>query len=237
MMGLMLDSFWERVFVAAWQRIGIGRWADDTNRIGREIGYASEHVGFEYIAHCSILGNRTGVSTGAKWNMTRTAYIFMDFDGVTHPWGEVEDFRCLPHMEAVVREFPEARIVIASDWRMLFSMQKLMARFSEDVRPQIAGATPHLLPKTGAELHGLREREAMLWLGQHEANPAEVAWCAIDDAPGNWLSRSRLILTDFKRGFTIEDAHALRRMLLGFRAGLSKAPEPAATSLWARKLA
>ena len=25
--------------------------------------------------------------------MTRTAYIFMDFDGVTHPWGEVEDFR------------------------------------------------------------------------------------------------------------------------------------------------
>lgn len=38
--------------------------------------------------------------------MTRNAYIFMDFDGVTHPWGEVEDFRCLPHIEAVVREFP-----------------------------------------------------------------------------------------------------------------------------------
>ena len=78
--------------------------------------------------------------------MTRTAYIFMDFDGVTHPWGEVEDFRCLPRIEAVVREFPEARIVIASDWRMLFSMQKLMARFSEDVRPQIARATT--LPST-----------------------------------------------------------------------------------------
>ena len=40
--------------------------------------------------------------------MTRNAYIFMDFDGVTHPWGEVEDFHCLPHIEAVVREFPEA---------------------------------------------------------------------------------------------------------------------------------
>ena len=61
--------------------------------------------------------------------MTRIAYIFMDFDGVTHPWGEVEDFRCLPHIEAVVREFPEARIVIASDWRMLFSLPKLVARF------------------------------------------------------------------------------------------------------------
>ena len=169
--------------------------------------------------------------------MTRTAYIFMDFDGVTHPWGEVEDFRCLPRIEAVVREFPEARIVIASDWRMLFSMQKLMARFSEDVRPQIAGATPHMLPKTGAELHGLREREAMLWLAQHEASAADAHWCAIDDAPGNWLSRSRLILTDFKRGFTVEDADALRRMLLGFRAGNDRPLEPAVTSLWARNIA
>ena len=166
--------------------------------------------------------------------MTRTAYIFMDFDGVTHPWGEVEDFRCLPRIEAVVREFPEARIVIASDWRMLFSMQKLMARFSEDVRPQIAGATPHMLPKTGAELHGLREREAMLWLAQHEANPADAHWCAIDDAPGNWLSRSRLVLTDFKRGFTAEDAVALRRMLQGFRDGVRNQVGQVVHSLWAR---
>lgn len=175
--------------------------------------------------------------SAAEWNMTRTAYIFMDFDGVTHPWGEVEDFRCLPHIEAVVREFAEARIVIASDWRMLFSMQKLIARFSEDVRSQIAGATPHMLPKTGSELHGLREREAMLWLAQHEPNPAEASWCAIDDAPGNWLSRSRLILTDFKRGFTTEDADALRRMLAGFRAGSGSHLERAAPSLWARSIA
>ena len=166
--------------------------------------------------------------------MTRNAYIFMDFDGVTHPWGEVEDFRCLPHIEAVVREFPEARIVIASDWRMLFSLPKLVARFSADIHGQIAGATPHLLPKTGAELHGLREREAMAWLRQHGADPAEAAWCAIDDAPGNWLSRSRLVLTDFKRGFTAEDAVALRRMLQGFRDGVRNQVGQVVHSLWAR---
>ena len=210
---------------------------DYENATGREIRYAAVCLGFEYIAHCSIFGNRARILPAAEWNMTRTAYIFMDFDGVTHPWGEVEDFRCLPHIEAVVREFAEARIVIASDWRMLFSMQKLVARFSDDVRPQIAGATPHMLPKTGAELHGLREREAMLWLAQHDPNPAEAAWCAIDDAPGNWLSRSRLILTDFKRGFTTEDADALRRMLDGFRAGTGNRLERAALSLWARNIA
>jgi len=170
--------------------------------------------------------------------MTRNSYIFMDFDGVTHPWGEVEDFRCLPLIESVMREFDEVRVVIASDWRMLFSMQKLVARFSEDIRPRIVGATPHMLPKNGAELHGLREREAMLWLAQHEHDHRNAAWCALDDAPGNWMTRSRLLLTDFKRGFTEEDAVALRRMLQGFRDGLEFRPGAgAAVSLWARSIA
>lgn len=151
--------------------------------------------------------------------MTQLSYIFMDFDGVTHPWGEVEDFRCLPLIESVIREFPEARIVISSDWRMLFSLSRLVNRFSEDMRPRVAGASPHLIPRRGPELHGLREREALLWLGQHVPDVSTAAWCAIDDAPGNWLTRSRLILTDFKRGFTDEDAVALRRMLERFRSG------------------
>lgn len=167
--------------------------------------------------------------------MTRTAYIFMDFDGVTHPWGQVEDFRALPRIERVIEDFEEARIVIASDWRMLFSLPKLAARFSEHIRPRIAGVTPHMLPKTGAELHGLREREAMLWLAQHAPQHGNPAWCAIDDAPGNWVSRSRLVLTDFKRGFTDEDGQALRRQLESFRAGadLPLAAPPSTANLWA----
>ncbi len=145
--------------------------------------------------------------------MTRTTYLFLDFDGVTHPWGEAEDFRCLPLLEAVLREHPEVRIVISADWRMLFSLSELVAHFSEDLRSRIVGTTPHLVPQRGHDLHGLREREAMLWLAQHEPDLTAVSWCAIDDAPGNWLSRSHLILTDFKRGFTEEDAERLRRML------------------------
>jgi hypothetical protein len=162
--------------------------------------------------------------------MTRHSYIFMDFDGVTHPWGEVEDFRCLPLIEEVVREFEEARIVIASDWRMLFSIHKLRARFSEDVRARIVGATPHVLPKHRSGMHGLREREAMLWLNQHEASAADAAWCAIDDAPGNWPTRARLVLTDYKRGFTDEDAQALRRMLTRLRDNSADLAQPSAAT-------
>lgn len=155
--------------------------------------------------------------------MKKKTYIFMDFDGVTHPWGEVEDFRSLPLIEAVVRDHPEARIVISSDWRMLFSLAKLVERFSQDIRPRIMGATPHLIPKRGPELHGLREREAMLWLAQHEADPTLARWCALDDAPGNWLTRSRLVLTDFKRGFTDEDAARLHALLDALASGMPQA--------------
>lgn len=164
--------------------------------------------------------------------MTRIAYIFMDFDGVTHPWGEVEDFRCLGHIEAVVREFPEARIVIASDWRMLFSLPRLKMRFSEDIRLRIAGVTPHLMPGRDGELQGLREREAMAWLAHNAPGLQQPAWCALDDAPGNWPTRSRLVLTDFKRGFTDEDAEALRRMLSVLRGSAPLSPNSHQVSLW-----
>ena len=64
-------------------------------------------------------------------------YVFLDFDGVTHPWSQAEDFRCLPVLEAVLRDYPETRVVISSDWRTLFSLPKLVARFSEDIRPRV----------------------------------------------------------------------------------------------------
>jgi len=147
-------------------------------------------------------------------------YIFMDFDGVTHPLGGVEDFRSLPLIEGVLRDYDEAHIVISSDWRMLYSLPRLSGRFSPDVRPRVLDTTPQLFAHQEAELYGLREREAMLWLSRRQLDAATTAWCAIDDAPGNWPTRSRLVLTDFKRGFGEEDATALRHMLEALRQGV-----------------
>lgn len=149
----------------------------------------------------------------------KLTHVFIDFDGVTHPWGGVEDFRCLPLIEDVLRRHDEARIVISSDWRVLFSMPKLVARFAPDMRERVVGGSPHLTPKSGMELRGLREQEAMLWLGQRVPDIDSAPWCAIDDAPGNWLTRSRLVLTDFKTGFTEEDAAVLDRLLTSLHQG------------------
>ena len=147
-------------------------------------------------------------------------YVFLDFDGVTHPWSQAEDFRCLPVLEAVLRDYPETRVVISSDWRTLFSLPKLVARFSEDIRPRVIDVAPTIFPRTPNELYGLREREARQWLA---AKAPTAEWLAVDDAPGNWPTRPRLVLTDFKQGFTDEDAARMRRMLDAFRAG----PAPA----------
>ena len=66
-------------------------------------------------------------------------YVFLDFDGVTHPWSQAEDFRCLPVLEAVLRDYPETRVVISSDWRTLFSLPKLVARgFKGDIYATLA---------------------------------------------------------------------------------------------------
>lgn len=149
-------------------------------------------------------------------------YVFLDFDGVTHPWREAEDFRCLPVLEAVLRDYPETRVVIASDWRTLFSLPKLRARFSPDIQPRVIDTTPAIFPRNPNELYGLREREARQWLA---AKAPGAEWLAIDDAPGNWPTRPRLVLTDFKQGFTDEDAGRMRRLLDAFRAGDRVAPE------------
>lgn len=164
--------------------------------------------------------------------MDSPIYVFLDFDGVTHPWGEVEDFRCLPLIEAVLRRFEETRVVITSDWRTLFSLPKLAQRFAPDIRSRIAGVTPHLVPKRGSDLHGLREREARQWLDHRDE--AEARWLAIDDAPGNWLTRARLVLTDFKHGFTDEDEQAMARLIERLRSGdATLAESPLRAALWA----
>lgn len=157
---------------------------------------------------------------------TEHTYIFIDFDGVTHPLGGVEDFRCLPLIEEVLRDYDETRIVIASDWRMLYSLPRLTNRFSKDLRERVLDTTPQMFVRRGMQLQGLREREAMQWLARRGLDPTTSAWCAIDDAPGNWPTRSRLVLTDFKHGFCGEDALRLRRLLESLRQGERPAAQP-----------
>jgi hypothetical protein len=72
----------------------------------------------------------------------RIVIVFLDFDGVLHPffpWRDLADqenqlIGFLPRFESVIRAFPIARIVIASDWRRHHSLTELREFFSPDIR-------------------------------------------------------------------------------------------------------
>lgn len=151
--------------------------------------------------------------------------LFLDFDGVMHPLFPRADrtdeenllFSYLPRLEAVLREFPAVKIVIASDWRKRHSLAELRRMFSEDLRFRIVGVIG--IDDADREL-GNRQRLVERYLAEHGL--ADAAWLAIDDDVGNYLAGESLVLCD--DGFREEEERALR-------AALSGRPIPGARAL------
>lgn len=146
--------------------------------------------------------------------------LFLDFDGVLHPFFPREDrpdvenraFSYRPRFERVLREHHQLEIVICSDWRKSHSLEGLRGFFSEDIRPRILGVTP-VLPKdrTGVGWVGIRHREALAWLETQAMS--NRPWVALDDDYLNWLPLSPLVCCN--DGFREAEEAALRAMLGG----------------------
>ena len=143
--------------------------------------------------------------------------IFLDFDGVLHPQydgqptpGEMA-FCHLPKIEPVFREH-EVEIVISSSWRAFFPLQRLVERFSPDVRQKIVGMTPVLDEENGGFLPHKREKEILAWLAINNREGGE--WLAVDDAVWEFSAhRDRLIACVWYRGFDADAENELRLRL------------------------
>lgn len=124
--------------------------------------------------------------------------IFLDFDGAMHPYFPVFDegdpaahhFCDAPAFEVVLRQCPQAYVVISSTWRRGRTLDQLRSRFSEDIRPCIVGVTPVLPDSHGA---GVRQREAEAWLEQ--AGCAGVPWVAVDDVVDGFSPGACVVVT------------------------------------------
>lgn len=132
--------------------------------------------------------------------------LFLDFDGVLHPehCHESKHFCCLSVLEEAVRQVPECDLVIASTWRLQYSLEHLRQRFSAHVAARILGTTPRFIelidvPDTLVAYE--REAECRAWLWAHQAT--HRPWLAVDDR--SWLYRpfcKSLLLVDGKAGLT-----------------------------------
>jgi hypothetical protein len=89
--------------------------------------------------------------------------IFLDFDGVLHPFLDrsgAKAFCYMPRLEKVLREFPSVQIVIASTQREVVSLALLKEQFTSDIAARIVGATPvHQIRDVG-DVAGSRYRDS-----------------------------------------------------------------------------
>lgn len=143
--------------------------------------------------------------------------LFLDFDGVLHPLCPTPDrseaenrhFSYLPRLEDVLRDHPDVRIVVASDWRKLHTLEELQAFFAPDIAERVIGVTP--LDPSSEYVPGRRQRRVEEYLEQHgrQGEP----WVAIDDDCGNYDLGANLVLCN--DGFRDAEERALRTVLSG----------------------
>lgn len=142
--------------------------------------------------------------------------LFLDFDGVLHPFfpradlpdAENQHLSYVPRFAAVLRDYPAVRLVIASDWRKRHTLDELRALLGAELGPRVIGTTP-VLDKVGMDWIGHRQREAMAFL--QAEGLADVCWIALDDDPDHYLPEAPLILCN--DGFRDEEEILLREFL------------------------
>jgi len=111
-----------------------------------------------------------------------TTLLFLDFDGVLHPFPMPADpanlFCDLPRLEAVLRDFPAVQVVISSSWRERYSFSELARLFSPDIARRVVGILPVIEIRSLADTNKIRYREIQQFLAGMPAN-----WIALDDDP------------------------------------------------------
>jgi hypothetical protein len=142
--------------------------------------------------------------------------LFLDFDGVMHPFFPRADrsddenryLSYLPRLEAVLRDHSEVRIVVASDWRLRHSFDELRAFFSPDISARVIGTTEPVRPEHRSE-PGQRQRQVEAYLRVN--NLVGLPWVALDDDVENYLPGASVVICD--DGFRDAEDAALRALL------------------------
>lgn len=130
--------------------------------------------------------------------------LFLDFDGVLHTQDPPRDLRFAANLAPVVARL-QLKVVIASTWREVYSLQAMAQRLGP-LGAHVIGKTS-IIPTDELPERGGRQVEIEQWL-KSNATPAHP-WVALDDDPENFRSScTRVFLTDKRIGLTQEVAHA-----------------------------
>ena len=139
--------------------------------------------------------------------------VFVDFDGVVRRDGsprERLDADCVERFADCVLAHDAARVVIASTWRLVFTLDALRAMFPARLVPRIEGATPQLRT---ANVNRIRSDEVTAYL--HAVGAGASRWIAVDDKPALYGPGAPVLAVDPVLGFDTRCAERLRQWLAG----------------------
>jgi hypothetical protein len=137
-------------------------------------------------------------------------YLFLDFDGVTHPVSATGQYFREANLAAIHSSIDQLNvdIVITSTWRLDNSLAKIQAYLGE-LGKYVVGFTPEV---NEPFLHHIRQVEVELFLKQQREET--MPWVAVDDTPAFYRDDAPVIITDGKIGFTDQDAIPLRELII-----------------------
>lgn len=134
-------------------------------------------------------------------------YLFLDFDGVTHPVsanGRYFRAESIEALEAALDGY-DAKIVISSTWRLDRSLNELRVLLGARLGAMVVGITPEV---EDPFMHNPRQAEVELYLAQDDVEWRP--WVAIDDTPAFYRDGAPVVFTDGRAGFQLTDVPAFK---------------------------
>lgn len=136
-------------------------------------------------------------------------YIFLDFDGVTHPVAANNDFFRRESIEAIYTAISgiDAGIVISSTWRLDKKIDELILNLGK-IGPHIIGYTPEINEPFSKHI---RQKEIEHYISINKLGA--ISWVAIDDTPAFFRDDAPVYITDARCGFLEKDIKPFMNMI------------------------
>ena len=123
--------------------------------------------------------------------------IFLDFDGVLHPFFPLPDntdeqnahFCDVPALAGVLARHPDVKVVVTSSWRNKYDIPELKKLLGPVVGARVVGKTPSVQSSNSP---GARAREIEMYLAASD-DPTQL-WVALDDMEDLFDPSSPLIV-------------------------------------------
>lgn len=136
--------------------------------------------------------------------------IFLDFDGVLHPYGVPEGPQCftqIPVLGQLLEALPQARVVLSTTWRTSHGLEACKAFFPREFADRVIDATADRVDNTEIpDTLWNYVREAQCWHWMRNNASADAPWVALDDEPWRFSPFcKKLYLTDPNTGLVGAD--------------------------------